>query len=75
MWLPESIYEKIPQFWFLAGLFFIFVGLYLGFAFAPTVWYIGLGITCCLTGVAIFTVRQRYRQKSQPAHRVIEADG
>jgi len=74
MWLPESIYEKIPQFWFLAGLFFIFVGLYLGFAFEPTVWYIGLGIMCCLAGVAIFSVRQRYRQKSPSANQSIEVD-
>lgn len=64
MWLPESIYEKIPQFWFFAGLFFIFASLYLGFAFDSTIWYLILGVVCGLCGIGIFTMRQRYRQKS-----------
>ena len=65
MWLPESIYEKIPQFWFFAGLFFIFAGLYVGFTFDPTIWYVTLGVVCCLCGIGIFTLRQRYRQNPE----------
>ncbi|NOX68218.1 MAG: hypothetical protein GXP15_03455 [Gammaproteobacteria bacterium] len=74
MWLPESLYEKIPQFWFFAGLFLIFAGLYVGFAFGPTIWYLVLGIVCCLCGIGLFMMRQRYRQKSQPTDRTILAD-
>jgi hypothetical protein len=63
MWLPEPIYEKIPHFWFLAGLVFIFTGLYLGFQFAATIWYVALGVICCACGIWIFAMRVRYRAK------------
>jgi len=71
MWLPESIYEKIPQFWFFAGIFFIFAGLYVGFAFDPTIWYVILGVVCCLCGIGVFTLRQVYRQNSKPTDRPV----
>ena len=63
MWLPEPIYEKIPHFWFLAGIVFISTGLYLGFQFAATIWYVALGVICCSCGIWIFTMRVRYRAK------------
>lgn len=31
IWLPTPIYERIPHFYFLAGLLFMTDGLYLGF--------------------------------------------
>jgi len=74
MWLAESIYEKLPQFWFFAGVIFISAGLYLGFAFESTIWYIGLGFVCCLCGIGIFTMRQRYHQKSHSTVRSVATD-
>jgi hypothetical protein len=61
MWIPEPLYEKIPHFWFLAGIMFISTGLYLGFEFPTTFVYAVLGVVCCLSGIGIFTLRVRYR--------------
>ncbi len=70
MWLPIPIYERIPQFWFLLGLLFISTGLYLGFEFALSFWYIAVGFSCCSYGVGIFLVRMRTRQAPQSAVQV-----
>jgi hypothetical protein len=67
MYLPTPIYERIPQFWFLLGLLFIATGLYLGFEFALSFWYIAVGFSCCSYGVGIFLVRLRARQGPQTA--------
>jgi len=67
MWLPSPIYERIPQFWFLLGLYFISIGLYVGFEFPLFFLYIGVGFFCCMYGLGIFMVRMRYRQNSLAA--------
>ena len=70
MWLPTPIYERIPQFWFLLGLLFIATGLYLGFEFALSFWYIAVGLSCCSYAVGIFLVRLSARQGQQSAVQV-----
>ncbi len=65
MWLPTPIYERIPQFWFLLGLLFIATGLYLGFEFVLSFWYIAVGLSCCSYGVGLFLVRLRHRRSPQ----------
>lgn len=67
MWLPTPIYERVPQFWFLLGLLFIASGLYLGFEFILSFWYIAVGLACCAYGVGIFLVRLRHRHGPRPA--------
>jgi hypothetical protein len=67
MWLPSPIYERVPQFWFLLGLLFTATGLYLGFEFALSFWYIAVGVSCSSYGVGIFLVRLRSRQTPQTA--------
>jgi hypothetical protein len=67
MWLPTPIYERIPQFWFLLGLLFISTGLYLGFEFALSFWYIAVGFSSCAYGVGIFLARLAHRQSPQTA--------
>ncbi len=67
MWIPTPIYERIPQFWFLLGLLFIATGLYLGFDFAQSFWYIAIGSFCCAYSAALFVLRISERPKSQPA--------
>ena len=62
MWLPTPVYERIPQFWFLLGLLFVTGGVYLGFEFTLTFWYIALGFVCCTYGVGIFLARLRHRR-------------
>jgi hypothetical protein len=65
MWLPTPIYERIPQFWFLLGLLFFSAGLYLGFEFELSFWYLAVGFCCCSYGVGIFLIRLRHRQGPQ----------
>ena len=65
MWLPTPIYKRIPQFWFLLGLLFFANGLYLGFEFTVSFWYIAVGITCCAYSAGVLAVRIRNRQVAQ----------
>ena len=66
MWLPKSIYERIPQFYFLAGLLLITDGLYLGSEFSYSFWYAylyyGLGFAILSFGVGLFILRVNYRK-------------
>ena len=66
MWIPVPIYERLPQFWLLLGLLFISTGLYLGFEFVLSFYYIALGGLCVVYSLAIFMMRLTYR-RDQPA--------
>ena len=74
MWLPESIYERIPQFHVLAGLLLITDGLYMGseasYLYMYSYSYIGLGAAILTYGVGLFILRVDYRK----AKRASEAD-
>ena len=61
MWLAKPLYERIPQFYFLVGLLFMANGLYLGFAFVLSFYYIAFGLISCCYGVAIFMMRLQNR--------------
>ncbi len=67
MWIPTPIYERIPQFWFLLGLLFVATGLYLGFEFAQSFWYIAIGSFCCAYSAALIVLRLSDRPRSRPA--------
>ena len=64
MWLPKSIYERIPQFYFLAGLLLITDGLYLGaeISYSYSYAYFGLGFASLTYGVGLFVMRKTYRK-------------
>jgi len=70
MWIPSPVYERIPQFYFLVGLLLIADGIYLGFDFAPTPYYVGLGLASCAYGLAIRIMRIRYRRDQSAADAV-----
>ena len=63
MWLPNPIYERIPQFWILLGMLFVALGLYIGFDFEFIFFYLGLGFLCFGRGIWIQMLRLRYRGK------------
>ena len=73
MWIPAPIYERIPQFWFLLGLLFIAAGLYLGFEYVLSFYYLALGALCCVYGLAIFMMRLNYRQSPSVVEETSEA--
>jgi len=66
MWLPKSIYERIPQFHVLAGLLLITDGLYLGsevsYLYLYSYFYIGVGAAILTYGVGLFILRENYRK-------------
>jgi hypothetical protein len=62
MWIPTPAYERVPQLWFLLGLLFVANGVYLGFEFAISFLYIGVGMLCCSWGVGVFLLRLRNRR-------------
>jgi hypothetical protein len=66
MWIPTPVYEKVPQFWLLIGLLFIAAGLYIGFEYVLTIYYVGLGVACCGYGIGIHVLRLRNRQSKYP---------
>ena len=72
MWIPASIYERLPQFWLLLGLLFITTGLYLGFEFVLSFYYIVLGGLCCVYSLAIFMMRLTYRSGEKTAEQSSE---
>ncbi len=70
MWPPTPIYERIPLVWFLLGLLFIATGLYLGFEFSLSFWYLMIGCFCCAYSVAMFVLRPRERPRAPAATRL-----
>ena len=64
MWLPTPVYERVPHFYFLAGLLLIADGLYLGFEYRFSFAYIGVGLASCAYGVGIRLMRIRYRRNA-----------
>lgn len=61
MWLPNSLYESLPQFWLALGLIFQASCLYLGFDYEYTKYYFVTGFVCCLLSMLVFTLRLRNR--------------
>ena len=65
MFIPTSIYERLPQFWLLLGLLFMSSGTYLGFDYSLSFLYFGVGFVCCLWSMWIFTKRLAFRKVPQ----------
>ena len=70
MRLFTVIFERIPMVWFLLGLLFISIGLYLGYQSSLTFLYIVVGLFCCAYGVALFVFRLQARPKASAATRL-----
>ena len=64
MWLPKQIYERIPQFYILAGLLLITDGAYLGseVLYFHSYFYFGLGFAILIYGFGILTLRESHRK-------------
>lgn len=66
MWLPKTVYERVPQYWLMLGLLFMSSGMYLGFGYRLSYFYFGVGLVCALWSMWTFSVRLRNRMTSQP---------
>ena len=65
MWLPTPIYERVPQFWLLLGLLFMSSGTYLGFDYALSFLYFGVGFICAVWSLWIFSMRATARKEAR----------
>jgi hypothetical protein len=65
MWLPTPIYERIPQFWLLLGLLFMSSGTYLGFDYALSFVYFGVGFVCSAWSLWIFSMRATAKKEAR----------
>lgn len=74
MWLPTPIYERVPQFYVLAGLLFITDGVYLGFDYTATFFYLAVGVACLAYGVGLFVVRLKLRKAPSADEKSAGAD-
>ena len=70
MRLFTIIFERLPIVWFLLGLLFNAVGLYLGFEYSLAFGYMIVGWFCCAYGIALYVFRLRERPKSSAATRL-----
>ena len=73
MWLPEPIYERLPQAYILIGLLFIAGTLYIGFEAAMAEIYLVLGFLSMLSGFVVFLRRRTERARSTQ-HEHVDAD-
>jgi len=64
MWLPTPIYERTPQLWLLMALLFLVLGLYIGFGYKLTYFYVLLGVACGVRGAQVWRLRLNFRREN-----------
>jgi uncharacterized protein YjeT (DUF2065 family) len=62
MWLPTPIYERTPQLWLLMAVLFVVLGLYIGFDYKLTYFYVAVGFICAVRGLQVLRLRKSYRR-------------
>ena len=67
MQLFNIIFERLPMVWFLLGLLFNSLALYLGLDSSLFFVYLILGWGCCAYGLAIFFLQKQDRPKQAEA--------
>ena len=67
MQLFNIIFERLPMVWFLLGLLFNSLALYLGIESSMFFVYLILGWGCCAYGVAIYFLQKQERPKQAEA--------
>lgn len=64
MWLPTSVYERLPHFWVSAGILFIAYGLFMGLDLTVSLVAIGMGVVSIVDGIALAMIRANVRRRS-----------
>ena len=66
MWLPKSVYERLPEYWLILGLLFMASGLLLGFGYWLAQVYFALGFGCSVWSAWTLWLRTRSRNAPVP---------
>ncbi|MDA0705765.1 MAG: hypothetical protein O2805_03890 [Proteobacteria bacterium] len=67
MWLPSSVYERLPQFWMLVGILLICGAVYIGFDFSLSGTYLAVGMLSVVWSGCVMVLRARRRKGSESA--------
>lgn len=70
MQLFNIVFERLPMVWFLLGLLFNALALYLGFEASMFFVYLILGWGCCIYGLALFVLQKMEKPKQSPKTRL-----
>jgi len=65
MLLPDNIYRRIPQYWILAGVLFLFFGLIAGRTYSLFPVYMGFGALSIARGIWIYQARWKHHHKNE----------
>lgn len=76
MYLPNSLYERAPQYWLFIGMLLVILGVYLGMQVDSKFMYVGagLGVLSCGWGVRILLRRMRKAGEADVASASSTAD-
>ena len=64
------VFERLPMVWFLLGLLFNALALYLGFEASMFFVYMILGWGCCIYGLALFVLQKMEKPKQSAKTRL-----
>ena len=70
MQLFNIVFERLPMVWFLLGLLFNALALYLGFEASMFFVYMILGWGCCIYGLALFVLQRMEKPKQSEKTRL-----
>lgn len=65
MWIPKSLYDHAPLFWFLLGALFLAGGLFLGFGDGLRIAYFVFAVFCIGQSAWTLFARRRYRRQAE----------
>ena len=65
MLLSDGVYKRVPLFWMVIGILFLFLGLSAGSGFSLLPAYLALGTLCIARGIWIYQARWRHHRKNQ----------
>ena len=76
MYLPNSVYERAPQYWLFIGALLVILGVYLGIEMDRRFLVVGilLGLTSCAWGVRILVRRTRRPGEADVAGSAVSSD-
>ena len=65
MLLPDNIYKRIPLWWMVLGILFLFLGAIVGSGYTLFPLYIGAGFLCIARSLWIYQARWKYFRKNE----------
>ena len=65
MLLPDNVYKRIPRFWMVLGVLFLFLGAIVGSGYTLFPLYLGAGFLCIGRSLWIYQARWKYFRRNE----------